>query len=335
MTGHQGSALLRGYRRDERQVTDRVLRELALGEEYRRHLLGVLDRWVAPSTGGAALADLPYLTCYACGGDPDQVVPIGAAWSLMRLSAKLFDDVEDAEVTIAVPQTINAALGLVMAALSTLTSLPQSLCHGREKGVIAERYTRACVTACGGQHADIAAADALGSLDPDGWLAIARAKSGAFYGWGAWVGAVVASPDDELAERLWQYGAELGVLLQLADDYDGIWCVDGVSDLVAGRPGLPVAYALTAAEPEGRARLVEGLRRARLGSLEQERAVRVELESLGAQAFMLVAGRACIGRALEALAGADLPAGRVDALSSLLTDIFPVLNYVGREGVRQ
>ncbi|MHB0874876.1 MAG: polyprenyl synthetase family protein [Anaerolineae bacterium] len=321
----------RSYRRDERQTVDQVLRDLALDESYRRHLLGVLDRGATPSAGGAALADLPYLACRACGGDPDQAVPAGAAWSLMRLSAKLFDDVEDDEVTMAVPQTINAALGLVLAAQCSLASLPRRPLEAGPASAISSRFAEAYLTACGGQHADITAADSVEDLDPDVWLTIARAKSGAFYGWAAWVGAVLGGASESQAESFWRYGVDLGVLLQIADDYDGIWCPDGASDLLTGRPSLPVAYALTAAEPRQKLRLVEGLRRARLGSLEQERAVRADLEGLGAQAFMLVAGRSCVTRALQSLTAADIAEDVAEPLRSLTTDVFPVLMQVDRD----
>jgi geranylgeranyl pyrophosphate synthase len=196
---------------------------------------------------------------------------------------------------------------------------------------IGARHAEACLTATGGQHADLAAGDALEQLDPDVWLSTARAKSGAFYGWASWAGAVVGGAGVAQAQPFWEYGIELGVLLQIADDYDGVWCPDGPSDLLTGRPSLPVAYALAAADPRQRSRFLEGLHRARLGSLEHERSARADLESLGAQAFMLVAGRACVARALAALAASGVSEESVQPLSSLTSDVFPVLVQVGKE----
>jgi geranylgeranyl pyrophosphate synthase len=305
----------------ERQLVQNVLDEGSLDEGYRRQLLNVLDQWVKPETPNADLEALPILVCIACGGNPRQAVPVCAAWRLLRLGAKLLDDVEDGDVREGLPEIVNFAVGLVFAGQLVLDKLLVEGVSPAHVQHLAQELSRAGLIACGGQHADLGAA----GLDPDRWLEIAAAKSGAPMGWAAWAGALVAGAEENVLAGYRDYGSSLGVLLQISDDYSGVWYPDHVGDLVSNRPTLPVAYALSVASASERNQLQVLLDGAQRGDLEADRQARKLLIDVGAQAFMLVVGQVWHDRAAQALqqVGGDHPAKH--QLLAALRQVFPAL----------
>ncbi|RLC88114.1 MAG: hypothetical protein DRI37_05575 [Chloroflexi bacterium] len=121
----------------------------------------------------------------------------------------------------------------------------------------------------------------------------------------------------------------MGVLLQVADDFNGVWHSEGISDLVAGGLTLPVCYAFSVAGAEERDHLKALLKRAAQGDNVAEVQARQLLTDLGAQAYLLVVGRVQYRQALEALRSANcmLPAGQ--QLAVLLDQVLPALSCTG------
>jgi geranylgeranyl pyrophosphate synthase len=183
---------------------------------------------------------LPLLACQALGGQPRQAIPLLAAWRLLRLSAKLLDDVADGESASTPAEAIDLATGLLFLAPLALEEL-------LKRGVPASRIARlrvgmhaAGLRACAGQFGELASPD---ELDPEGWLEIASAKSGVSFAWAGWAGALVAGDDKGTLARFYEFGLHLGILLQVADDFNGIWGSAGANDLGNTRPNLATCYA--------------------------------------------------------------------------------------------
>jgi geranylgeranyl pyrophosphate synthase len=262
-------------------------------------------------------------------------MPVVAAWQLMRLAAKLLDDVEDGEAGASFAETISLATGLLFAA----SLMPWELL---EQGVAADCVRRleqalycAALRACAGQHADLSAGQlGIDGRDPDTWLEIARGKSGSPLGWAAWAGALVAGADERALSAYHDYGCHLGVLLQVADDFKGVWSSDGTCDLAAGRPILPVCYAMHVTEGKKRDRLKTLLRRAAQGDREAEVQARQVLIDLGAQGYTLVAAKVQHQLAVMALrrAGCVAPADR--SLVALLEKTMPALGLASEDQCR-
>ena len=305
----------------ERQLIQDVLDEGSLDGSYRQHLLGVLDQWARPETPNADLEALPILVCVACGGNPRRAVPVCVAWRLLRLGAKLLDDVEDGDVSEGLPEIVNSAVGLVFAGQLVLSKLGDEGVPPAHVQHLTRELCRAGLTACGGQHADLRAA----GLDPDRWLEIAAAKSGAPMGWAAWAGALVAGAEENVLAGYRDYASSLGVLLQISDDYNGVWYPDHVGDLATNRPTLPVVYALSVASANERGQLQALLDGALRGDIEADKQARKLLIDVGAQAFMLVVGQVWHDRAVQALqqVGGDHPARH--QLLAALRQVFPAL----------
>lgn len=305
----------------EKELIRDTLDEGLIDTDYRQLLLASLERWPQPSTGDGAILALPALVCEACGGDLRQAVPVCAAWRLLRLAAKLFDDVEDGDVHERLPEIVNTGLGLVFVGQLVLYKPVGGAIVPAAIARIAQELSRAGLVACGGQHADLRA----GELDPDQWLKIAMAKSGVPFGWGAWAGAMVTGTAEGVAASYRDYGSSLGVLLQIADDYNGVWCPEQMSDLVAGRPTLPVAYALAVANVQERSQLQTLLARACQGDTAADTEARQLLIDMGAQGFMLVVGQMQQRQAVQALHRAGGSEAAQRELLAALEQIFPAL----------
>jgi geranylgeranyl pyrophosphate synthase len=305
-----------------------VLGESTAESAYRRQLFRVLERWGEPVSDVPAVSRLPGLTCAASGGDPGLAAPVTAVWQLVRLAAKLLDDVEDGTVRDRPALIVNAATGLLSVVQLALGVLSVQLPSGRAHR-LCQAFHRAMLRACAGQHADLVAGQCgLAALDPDTWLEVAGAKSGEPLAWAAWAGALVAGADERALAGYRAYGYYLGVLLQAADDFNGVWHPAGAGDLAAGRPTLPVCYALSVTRGEARDRLEMLLRQAVQGDDTAEAKARQRLIDLGAQSYLLVVARVRQQQALAALQRAE-PAPPADRqLVALLDRVMPALSQL-------
>ncbi len=265
------------------------------------------------------LSNLPLLTCEAVGGDPHQAIPLIATWQLLRLSAKLLDDLADGENVYSSAETIDLATSLLFLGPLALEEL-------RNLGVPADRVERltqslyqAGLCACAAQHAEFTSQS---NMDPDSWLAVARAKSGNPCGWAAWSGAVITGAGEQVLSDFHNFGLHLGILLQIADDFNGVWQPLEFSDLRDGRLNLAVCYARLVAEGEPKHHLEVLLKNATDGDGLAENEIRQFLIKIGSQAYLLIAGGEQRQHALAAL---QRNHRSYPALVGLLDQIWPIL----------
>ena len=338
--GQQGAAFLperlAAYRRAAREQVERALAAGPGGSGYGRLLQGILagrlpDENVAPSVD-----DLPALVCHACEHDPEEVAPLAAAWWLVRLAAKLFDDVEDGDTAEDKAQALNAGTGFIFLAQLLAVGPAGAQTGGELSHLVAHELATACLQACAGQHADLSSGSPLQASDPDAWLQVAAAKSGALLGWAAWAGAVVGQAAPPAQEAFRQFGVRLGVLLQVADDYTEIWARNPVRAPTGGSAtsappataSLAVSYALSVADPASRKRLALLLEQARHGDASAWAQGRKLLVELGAQAYLLVVARLERDRALAALQEAGCCGPAAAPLAGLADSLFPALTLM-------
>jgi hypothetical protein len=259
-----------GHQQAVSQLIQAVLNERTLGAAYGQQLVKIVDRSAEQDASDSAIGALPSLVCEVSGGDPGRAGPVTITWQLLRLAAKLFDDVEDGEVSCPSAEVINLATGLIfLAELSLAELLP-----------------------C------------------------------------AWAGALVAGIGKQILTCYREYGRYLGVLLQVADDWNGIWHPQGASDLVARQrctqhPNLAVCYALSVTKAEERSRLEALLTQAAQGDSTSEAHARQLLTDLGAQGYLLVVAQVQHQRAIAALREADCLSPR---LTAVLDQVLPALS---------
>ena len=105
--------------------------------------------------------------------------------------------------------------------------------------------------------------DFEGRLDvnADDYVAMIRGKTAALLGCAGYLGALVASPDEALAERYRRVGEELGLAFQIQDDVLGIWGEADVTgkpvadDVRSRKKSLPIVFVLGQAGDPGAERL--------------------------------------------------------------------------------
>jgi geranylgeranyl pyrophosphate synthase len=295
--------------------------EAGLAKAFAQRLWQILD-----PTVDNHLSLLPLLACEAAGGDPQGAIPLMAAWRLLRLSAKLLDDVVDGESAYHSAEAVGLATGLLFLAPLALGELSrQGVPSGHVKRLTQSLY-EAGLRACAGQHAELTS---LHDIDPDGWLGIARAKSGEPCAWAAWAGALVAGANEETSAGFREYGMHSGVLLQAADDFNGIWQSADDGDLRSGQLNLSLCYAHLVVEGGQRNKMDAWLKDARHGDGVAARQLRQLLMEAGAQAYLLVVGRQ---QRQQALAGLRMHGRPILPLVDFLDRTWPALGEAAKEG---
>jgi geranylgeranyl diphosphate synthase type I len=183
--------------------------------------------------------------------------------------------------------------------------------------LLIEDFNCTTLRMCSGQHADLTEED---GFTLERYLQIVGAKSGEFFSLACRAGALLGT--DEVAHYS-EFGYNLGVLIQICDDFKGVWNPKGQSDLAAGKRTLPVIYALTVAPPSVRECLERLLVKATSEREAEEEAWRIITE-LGAPHYLLVEAQIRCQRAEAALCSTGRPSPACRQLMALLNEHFRV-----------
>ncbi len=277
-----------------------------------------------------ALAVLPPLTCWLVGGTPEKAVPLAVTWNLLHLAADILDKVEDGQPaagprdSLPPDVAVNAATAFIFLAQMALDTLAdKEVSHSLIFRLRSELY-QVALQMCAGQHLELMEPMSLHG-DLDTYWYIAGAKSGHCFAWACRAGALLGEGTPLQVDRCGTYGYNLGVLVQIVDDFVDLWPAAGPGDLALGRKTLPVLYALAVAPPNRRERLLRLLDQARR-SPEAEAEAREEVIRLGGLHYLLVEAQIRRKRAQQALQA--FPAGPPrDDLLTLLDGVLPVLQW--------
>jgi geranylgeranyl diphosphate synthase type I len=275
----------------------------------------------------APLALLPIWACQAAGGDPQHATTVSAAWCLLHTAALLLDDVEDGELAsktwpaMSPAQGINVATAFVFAAQLVLEHLFAPMADVDSAVAIWRSFNRASLQVCAGQHLDLA----VGVTTLEQYWQIAAAKSGCSFSLACRAGAMLGTRDSHLVDRYADFGYNLGILVQISDDFNGVWNPPGRNDLVTGSTTLPVIYALSVGTPEARKHLHDLLERA-----PAEPAALAEIQEiaadLGALEYLVVKAEAYRAQARAALPSPEVHNPAHDQLLALLNRVMAVLS---------
>lgn len=299
-----------------------IIQESVPEGRYQRQLETTAVSHCGSSRDDLTLNFLPLITCKAAAGDPNKAIPVTTAWQMIRLAAKLFDDVEDGEVGERNAEVNNLATGYLFLAHVALDKLTRYGISRVQFQRVRSEFHQACLHTCAGQDVDLVTRWDQETLRPDEWLEVARSKSGALFAWASWVGALVAGASLEEQDCLWKYGLHLGTLVQIADDYNGTWGSPSKSDLSAQQISLPVSYAFFVADKDKSDHLKGILREVNLGNPDALAIEQDLLTALGAQKFILAAAQTQRQEAIEAIKCDNL---YKQHLAILLDRAFPAL----------
>jgi geranylgeranyl diphosphate synthase type I len=299
---------------------------------FARYLMDTSLSWLTPNAGKVTISALPILVSKACGGSNQLAEPLAEVWQVIRLALKILDDVEDGDVELNPALVTNAASAFVFVAQLLLTKLAATTAAACSIRDLAQSLNMALFAATSGQHRDLlAASDPTCHMEPDEWLEVAAAKSGEPLGWASAAGAVAACVDDHKLPCWREYGRHLGILLQVADDFAGVWVSDGAGDIARPGASLPVCYARFVMAPADRTHLDSLLVRAADGDLAAASEAKALITATGAQGYLLLVAETEYQAAKEALrqAGAESTAD-AQPLVDLLDKVLPVLQTLRR-----
>lgn len=264
-------------------LLDDVLARTAIDPTYQARLQTILRAAQATEQAGMPVTLLPLLTCQAAGHDPHAALPIAAAWRAAMIAAKLLDDVEDGDVAHlsadrqSPAQVINSATGLIAVANLALERLPSAI-----RATVQHDFQQTILRTAGGQHADLCQHHLL---DLEAYLEVLGAKSGACFAFAAGAGVRCATADRALIDRYTQFGYNVGLMAQVANDLAGLRLQGNRGDLANGQRSLAVRYGLAVASPAERTRLHHLLDQAAHDAVA-ERQARHLLVALGAELYL-------------------------------------------------
>jgi len=272
------------------------------------------------------LHNLPIVISQSLQGDASQVASLKAAWSCIYRAAKLFDDIEDGDSPLPLAQGINQGLGVLWVAHALLGDAGTGWTAEVRLAVL-NRLHPCLLRATAGQQLDVEQAHIVPPRStPDEWVAIATAKSGELLGWVTWASAWVLTEDATVADAFARFGINLGILLQVVDDFEGVWGANG-TDLTQPTLTLPLCYAMMVAEAPIQAEITALLIHARHGDGDAALTLRTLLEQLGSREFLWTVAHHHAHQAEAAVAGLETVDSTV--LRQLLTTLFPPYQHRG------
>ena len=192
--------------------------------------------------GDPSWLGLPILTCEALGGDVVQAQHVAAALEIGRIAAGCLDEWQDQDTDnalwreIGAARTVNLAVGMI--GLSFLT-LGRMVDHGTAADTVLQlkrEFELGLVRMSEGQHEDLG-----DNLTIEDYETVAAAKSGTLFRLGCRAGAIVAEAEDDVIDLYGEFGHNLGILIQMWNDFEGLAGLKGKADAKSHRGLLLVA----------------------------------------------------------------------------------------------
>ena len=208
--------------------------------EFRSILTAVTDEPLS------ALAILPLASCAAVGGNPEDAIPVSAAWVVLSLAMRILDDLQDRDRPDALWATVGLARSFnFSAALYALSNdiLAQAVWPATLYRVINQHFAQTGLRLLSGQDRDLCGTTLT---IEDYWHTIEDKNASAFV-LACTAGALCGTDNSQLLDACRTFGYHLGLALQLFDDFEGIWGESGLGDLAMGKIALPVIYGLNVA----------------------------------------------------------------------------------------
>jgi geranylgeranyl diphosphate synthase type I len=295
------------------------------------------------SRGGKRIRPLLGVLAYqSLGGDYRKALPGAAAVELGHNFSLVHDDIEDADrerrhrptlwALWGVPLAINAGDALFALSRLALYRLLDGEDYDERRVLdLMKIYDETCLALCEGQYLDISF-ERRDDISVDAYYEMIGKKTAALLGASVMAGAILAVDDPEVHEAYRQFGNDLGMAFQMADDIKGtFWRSEDSGKPEAGdvrkrKKTLPVVWALEHASPEDRTRLLgiyaapsssaDGRAAATFGdglSDEEVGEVLAILERCGARDHAVAEARRWRDRALEQIEALPcLPEGKRD-----------------------
>jgi geranylgeranyl diphosphate synthase type I len=216
---------------------------------------------------------LGVLAYQSLGGDYRKALPGAAAVELGHNFSLVHDDIEDADrerrhrptlwALWGIPLAINAGDALfALSRLALYRLLDGEDYDDRRVLDLMKIYDETCLALCEGQYLDISF-ERRDDVTVEAYYEMIGKKTAALLGASVMAGAILAVDDTDVHEAYRQFGYDLGMAFQMADDVKGsFWSSEKSGKPEAGdirkrKKTLPVVWALENASSEDKARLLE------------------------------------------------------------------------------
>ncbi len=225
-------------------------------------------------SGGKRLRPLLGVLAYqSLGGDYRKALAGAAAVELGHNFSLVHDDIEDADrerrhrptlwALWGIPLAINAGDALFALSRLALYRLLEGEDYEERRVLdLMKIYDETCLALCEGQYLDISF-ERRDDVSVEAYFEMIGKKTAALLGASVQAGAILAVDDPAVHEAYRQFGYDLGIAFQVADDVKGtFWASEQSGKPEAGdvrkrKKTLPVVWALEHATAEDRSRLIE------------------------------------------------------------------------------
>lgn len=272
--------------------------------------------------GMSSLMGLPYACFSALSDDLEIIDPIAGLWGTNYLAIHLLDKIEDQELDLSKMSSrdkaplINLSIALIVACLNIMDD--HKICPDENKRqIIRSRIIATLMQMASGQHLDLI----NHATNIDQCWNIIRDKSGSFFALGCYLGAIMATDDQETIQGFQQYGFHLGILIQLANDFVGLLQKDGFCDISTGKNTLPIIYARQFYAKRNIGTFNQILEQAKV-SLDAEKLVRKMIFESEAIIYMLLEAEKHKKAALSAIGNIHFELRNIDLLSQYVDKAF-------------
>jgi geranylgeranyl diphosphate synthase type I len=236
-------------------------KSLALYDMLRYHL-GWQDMTGNPgkSSHGKLIRPMLCLLCFqATGGGLFEALPAAASLELIHNFSLIHDDIQDnshsrrQRATVwkiwGQPQAINAGDAMFTIAYLALLRLHDNNINDAKIVRCIQLLSEVCLNLCEGQYMDMAFEDSS-SVSIDNYLNMIMKKTAGLIATSTALGACLGTENEEVVTRFYNFGRDLGMAFQIADDILGIWGIEEkigkpvISDILQKKKTLPVVYSI-------------------------------------------------------------------------------------------
>ncbi len=210
---------------------------------------------------GKLIRPILCLLCYqATGGELlEEVLPAAASLELIHNFSLIHDDIQDnshsrrQRPTVwtiwGQPQAINAGDAMFTMSYLALLRLHDNNINDTKVIRSLRLLSEVCLNLCEGQYLDMVY-ESNCNISIENYLSMIMKKTAGLIATSTALGACLGTENEELVDRFYEFGRDLGMAYQIADDILGIWGIEEKigkpvkSDILQKKKTLPVVYSL-------------------------------------------------------------------------------------------